>query len=80
MKQIAYKPIIIIVYFLKALIPSIFEPGGIVALEALRYGAIPIVRRTGGLRDIIQNFGNAWLNLQNIPLLSHLLAWGLLLD
>jgi starch synthase len=38
------------------LIPSIFEPGGIVALEALRYGAIPIVRRTGGLGDIIQDF------------------------
>jgi len=38
------------------LIPSVFEPGGIVALEALRYGAIPIVRRTGGLRDVIHNF------------------------
>lgn len=38
------------------LVPSIFEPGGIVALEALRYGAIPIVRRTGGLGDIIQDF------------------------
>lgn len=38
------------------LVPSIFEPGGIVALEALRYGAIPIVRRTGGLGDIIKDF------------------------
>ncbi len=38
------------------LVPSTFEPGGIVALEALRYGAIPIVRRTGGLGDIIQDF------------------------
>lgn len=38
------------------LIPSFFEPGGIVALEALRYGAIPIVRRTGGLNDIIEDF------------------------
>ena len=33
--------------------------GGIVALEALRYGCVPLVRRTGGLNDIVEDFDPA---------------------
>lgn len=35
------------------IVPSIFEPCGLTQMIALKYGAIPIVRKTGGLADTI---------------------------
>ena len=51
------------------LMPSVFEPCGLAQMIACRYGALPIVRATGGLADSITDFsqpnGNGYV-FQNV--------------
>lgn len=66
------------------LMPSLFEPCGLTQLTAMRYGALPLVRETGGLRDTVVPYnpytgdgnGFSFANYNAHDLL-HALGWAL---
>jgi starch synthase len=66
------------------LMPSLFEPCGLNQMYSLRYGTPPIVRRTGGLADSVQQFDPASgqgtgivFNEYNAPALQWAINYGL---
>ena len=38
------------------LIPSRFEPGGLMTMYSLKYGALPVAHATGGIQEIVEDY------------------------
>lgn len=49
------------------LMPSRYEPCGLAQMIAMRYGCVPIVRTTGGLKDTVQEGRTGFLFQKPIP-------------
>jgi starch synthase len=53
------------------LVPSAYEPCGLVQMIAMRYGSVPVVRATGGLKDTVfeeaGELSNGFLFTENDP-------------